>query len=63
MLVGQQDGIQPVDVLSDSGKTFFDFPPAQPGVDQDTSLFRSNEDAVARAAAREDADPYDVVTP
>jgi hypothetical protein len=56
MLVRDQDGVQLFGVFADSGQPGQNVALAQPGVDEDTCFFGTNESGISRATAGEDAD-------
>jgi hypothetical protein len=55
VLVSDQDGIERVDVFTDSGQAFGNLAAAEAGIDQDAGAVCGNERGITGAAARENA--------
>ncbi len=55
VLVGDQHGIERVDVFADSGQALGNLAAAEAGIDQDAGAVCGNERGITGAAARENA--------
>jgi len=55
VLVGDQDGIESIDVFADGGQAFGNLAAAEAGIDQDAGAVCGNERRITSAAARENA--------
>ena len=55
VLMGDQDGIERIDVFADGGQAFGNLAAAEAGIDQDAGTIRGNERRITGAAAGENA--------